>query len=92
MVREAPGCYGYKNLWPDWLDLEKKVYVPALTKWLPSVCSGIFRIPDRLVDFIILTLKETLYRPLRLQTESEEAARISRAERLRGRMESQLSS
>ncbi|BFL48309.1 complex I subunit 5 family protein [Lactonifactor longoviformis] len=88
MVREAPGCYGYKNLWPVWLDLEKKVYVPALTKWLPSVCAGIFRIPDRLVDFIILTLKETLYRPLRLQTESEEAARISRAERIRGRMES----
>jgi formate hydrogenlyase subunit 3/multisubunit Na+/H+ antiporter MnhD subunit len=88
MVKEAPGCYGYVNRWPAWLDLEKKIYVPALTSWLPALFYGIFSIPDRLVDFIIVTLKQTLYRPLRLQTESEEAARISRAEKRRGAVES----
>ncbi len=34
----------YRNLWPEWLDLEDLVYRPLLTSWLPGVFGAIARI------------------------------------------------
>lgn len=52
----------YRNLWPSVLDLENLVYRPVLLTVLPIVLGCICRVLDRLVDYIIIILRKTIYR------------------------------
>ena len=40
----------YVNRWPQWLDLEEKLYRPLLLKILPGICGGICSALDRAMD------------------------------------------
>ena len=40
----------YANRWPDWLDLEEKLYRPLLLKILPGILGWICSVLDRIMD------------------------------------------
>ena len=46
----------YVNRWPEWLDLEERLYRPLLLKILPGIFGGICLLLDRLPDLLIRIL------------------------------------
>ncbi|MEE1164767.1 MAG: sodium:proton antiporter, partial [Lachnospiraceae bacterium] len=62
----------YVNRWPQWLDLEEKLYRPLLLKILPKVGAGIAGVLDILTDGVVVLLRKTLYRDARYHGELEE--------------------
>ena len=46
----------YVNRWPEWLDLEEKLYRPLLLKVLPGVFGWICGVLDRLMDVVAVIL------------------------------------
>ncbi|MBR1971972.1 MAG: sodium:proton antiporter [Oscillospiraceae bacterium] len=49
----------YVNRWPEWLDLEEKIYRPLLLKILPGLFGGICRLLDGFMDLAIRVLTRT---------------------------------
>ena len=52
----------YVNLWPQWFDVENKIYRPILLGFLPFISRLICRVFDSIVDGIIVLLRKTIYR------------------------------
>jgi hydrogenase-4 component B len=46
----------YVNRWPQWLDLEEKLYRPLLLKLLPGIFGGICGLLDRFMDTVAVIL------------------------------------
>ena len=57
MRKETTGNRSYVNRWPEWLDLEDKLYRPVLMKLLPGVLGGICRFLDGFMDVTVIVLK-----------------------------------
>ena len=51
----------YVNLWPEWLDVENKIYRPILLGFLPFISRLVCRVFDSVVDGIVVVLRKTLY-------------------------------
>jgi hydrogenase-4 component B len=69
----------YVNRWPEWLDLEDRVYRPLLDKGpeafllsLPKVGAAIAGLLDILVDGTVVLLRKTLFRDTPERGELEE--------------------
>ncbi len=52
----------YKNLWPEWLDLEELIYRPLITRILPLILGFFARALDQCMDAFIILLRKTLFR------------------------------
>lgn len=63
-IRRDEMKHGYRNLWPQWLDIEDGIYRPLLLKALPMILGGIATLFDRFVDTITEFLRHTVYRDL----------------------------
>ena len=50
MKKETDDIKNYVNRWPDWIDLEEKIYRPLLTKILPGILGFCCGILDKLFD------------------------------------------
>ena len=42
----------YVNRWPEWLDLEERIYRPLVLKVLPGICGWICSVLDKIMDVI----------------------------------------
>ena len=62
----------YVNRWPEWLDLEERLYRPLLLKVLPRIGAGIAGVLDILVDVTVVLLRKTVYRDSPQRGELEE--------------------
>ena len=49
----------YVNRWPEWIDLEEKLYRPLLLKFLPGVFGFLCSILDNALDVLVKVLKGT---------------------------------
>ena len=57
MRKESKEIKSYVNRWPEWLDLEEKLYRPVLMKWLPGILGFLCSILDRFMDVLVIVLK-----------------------------------
>ncbi len=62
LKKNSIGKTNYVNAWPAWLDLEELLYRPLLLTIIPTVFAVLCRIPDSLVDGIVVLLRKTLYK------------------------------
>lgn len=67
----------YVNRWPTVRDLENLVYRPVLLKILPLLGGVICRIPDSLVDGLVVMLRKTAYRDSPIRFELQEGTQTT---------------
>ena len=67
----------YIDRWPKFLDLEDLVYRPLLLTVIPNVCVFICRLIDRLMDYVVLTLRKTIYKDAKLPIEPTEGDELT---------------
>ncbi len=61
ILRDVKAC-GYCNRWPEWLDIEEKIYRPLLLNVLPAVLGAVSGVFDKLVDAVSWLLNNTLFK------------------------------
>ncbi|MDY3920257.1 MAG: proton-conducting transporter membrane subunit [Candidatus Limivivens sp.] len=71
------GIARYVDAWPVWLDLENVVYRPVLLRIFPTLFGFLCRIPDSLLDTLIVVLRKTVYRDSPLPHERPEGTALS---------------
>ncbi|MGN0403320.1 MAG: complex I subunit 5 family protein [Acetatifactor sp.] len=79
LLKKEEGHRIYVNAWPTWLNLENLLYRPLLLKILPTVCGILCRIPDSIVDGIVVMLRKTVYRDSPLPYEKPEGNTLTTA-------------
>ena len=79
MMKKNEGKRVYVNRWYKYFDLEDYLYRPVLLGALPFVLGVLCRIPDCLVDSIVVLLRKTVYKDSRLPHELEEGNAITHA-------------
>lgn len=79
MMKKNEGKSVYVNRWYKYFDLEDYLYRPVLLGALPFVFGVLCRIPDCLVDSIVVLLRKTVYKDSRLPHELEEGNAITHA-------------
>ncbi len=67
----------YIDRWPKFLDLEDLIYRPLLLTVIPNVCVFICRLIDRLMDYVVLTLRKTVYKDAKLPIEPTEGDELT---------------
>ncbi len=50
----------YRNVWPEWLDLEEKVYRPLLLSVIPLTAGLVARVMDVATDRLVYALRRTI--------------------------------
>lgn len=79
LLRKAEsGETTYVSPWPAWLDLEELLYRPLLLTILPTIFAVLCRIPDSLVDGLVVFLRKTLYKDSPLPGEAREGTAVVR--------------
>lgn len=79
MMKKNEGKSVYVNRWYQYFDLEDYLYRPVLLGALPFVFGVLCRIPDSLIDSIVVLLRKTIYKDSRLPHELEEGNAITHA-------------
>lgn len=69
----------YCNLWPSIVDLEDLVYRPVLLGILPILLGCVCRVLDRLVDYIIVMLRKSIFRDSPIPHELGEGTVVTHA-------------
>lgn len=69
----------YHNLWPSVIDLEDMVYRPVLLGILPILLGCVCRVLDRLVDYIIVMLRKSIFRDSPIPHELGEGTVVTHA-------------
>ena len=59
MEKQPDGAKVYVNRWPEWIDLEEKVYRPLLLKILPGIFGFLCGILDNFLDVTVKVLRST---------------------------------
>lgn len=77
LMKKEEGRSIYVNRWYKYLDLEDYLYRPILLGALPFVFGVLCRIPDSLVDSIVVLLRRTVYKDSKLPHELEEGNAIT---------------
>lgn len=72
MTQNSEGKYEYVNRWNKYIDLENLVYRPLILQFIPFVCALICRIPDSLIDSIVVFLRKTVLTDMKIKTERTE--------------------
>ena len=67
----------YVDRWPAFLDLENMLYRPVLLTVLPTVFVFVCRFIDKLADYIVLTLRKTIFRDAKLPIEPTEGDELT---------------
>ena len=67
----------YIDRWPKSLDIEDLIYRPLLLTVIPNVCVFICRLIDRLMDYVVLTLRKTVYKDAKLPIEPTEGDELT---------------
>ena len=67
----------YVDRWPKFLDLENSFYRPLLLIVLPNICVFICRFLDRIMDYMILLLRKTIYKDAKLPIEPTEGDELT---------------
>lgn len=67
----------YVNAWPKWLDLEDYFYRPVILVLLPNICVFVCRILDRLVDYIVVGLRRTVFKDAKIPVEPSEGTELT---------------
>nr|MCR5279677.1 sodium:proton antiporter [Lachnospiraceae bacterium] len=62
----------YRDIWPEWLDLEAKVYRPLLLSVLPLTVGFVARIMDKMGDGLVFAIRKTILRDSPLPAERVE--------------------
>ena len=57
MKAQADGKKCYVNRWPEWFDLEERIYRPLMMKILPGILGFLCRILDNALDVIVKVLR-----------------------------------
>lgn len=61
---QKPACFTiYRDIYPEWLDIEELIYKPLFIKLLPFIGAFFSRILDRLVDGFSILVMRTVLRP-----------------------------
>lgn len=77
-VKGAPrAARRYRDVWPEGLDLENVLYRPVLLGVLPVVFGSICRVLDRIVDYMIVILRKSVYRDSKIPHELEEGTAVT---------------
>ncbi len=79
LIKKEEGKRVYVNRWYKYFDLEDYFYRPILLGALPFVFGVLCRIPDSLVDSIVVFLRKTIYKDSKLPCELEEGNNITHA-------------
>ncbi len=72
LMREAEGGREYFTALPKWMDLENLIYRPLLLKILPFLGAVACRVLDSLTDFLIVSLRKSVYRDRKIPHELPE--------------------
>ncbi len=67
---------GYRNVWPEWLDLENLLYRPLLLKILPTIARILCRVMDSAADTLVVFLRKSVYRDSPLPYEHTEEGNL----------------
>ena len=59
MEKQPDGSKIYVNRWPEWIDLEEKVYRPLLLKILPGIFGFLCGVLDNVLDVTVKVLRST---------------------------------
>jgi len=68
----------YRDKWPKWLDLEEKVYRPALLTVIPLTLGLFARIMDKITDKFVLLLRKGVLRDAPLKADRVEGTVFTR--------------
>ena len=79
MKKQADGSRIYVNRWWKYLDLEDYFYRPVLLRFLPTVCSAVCLVIDRLVDGVVIALRKTIYKDSLIHKEMDEGNGVTYA-------------
>lgn len=66
MTRQRGKAKQYRNVLPEWFDLEDGVYRPLLLRIIPFLATVFCRFADRLTDNVVVLLRKTVYRDRKL--------------------------
>lgn len=77
MKKDQRGNILYIECWPKWINLEEYIYRPIVLKLLPFIGGILSRMCDSLVDGIVVFLRKTFYKDLKLFTEIEEGTKVT---------------
>lgn len=55
-------CRTYRDLWPVWLDMEKYIYRAVIYRAIPFVICVFSRILDSITDWLVVFLRNTVYK------------------------------
>lgn len=72
MMKKENGSTAYINRWNQYLDLENLIYRPILLKAFPFVFGVVCRVPDSMIDAVVVFLRKTVYRDSKLPHELAE--------------------
>ena len=79
MKKQTDGSRDYVNRWWKYLDLEDYFYRPVLLKFLPTICSAVCLVIDRVVDAVVVILRKTIYKDSQIEKEKDEGNGITYA-------------
>lgn len=79
LMKKEDGRRVYVDRWYHYFDLENYLYRPILLGAIPFVGGVLCRIPDSLVDWIVVFLRKTIYKDSKLPCELEEGNAITHA-------------
>ena len=78
MKEQENGEKVYVNRWWKYFDLEDYFYRPVLLKFLPTICTAVCLVIDRLVDGVVIILRKTIYKDSVIYKESDEGNVVTR--------------
>ncbi len=67
----------YLNVWPQWLDLEDRIYRPLFLTILPTIFGVICRVLDSALDTVVVLLRRSIYRDSKLPQERKEGNAVT---------------
>ena len=79
MMKKENGSTVYINRWNQYLDLENLIYRPILLGALPFVFGVVCRVPDSMIDAVVVFLRKTVYRDSKLPHELAEGTFLTHA-------------
>ena len=79
MMKKEDGSIVYINRWNQYLDLENLIYRPILLGALPFVFGVVCRVPDSMIDAVVVFLRKTVYRDSKLPHELAEGTFLTHA-------------
>jgi len=75
--KDEQGKRVYCNYWPDWIDIEARIYRPTITVIVPFLGKILARAADGVVDSLVVGLRKTLYSDRKIPEELVEGSQFT---------------